>query len=191
MSRNREGLDPQALCTEASNFSFEWNCAIDAYGKPYRVGYRICKNFDCITKAHITQSRYIAKKIYGYLPPLNKRFKVEPMTYEELKAVAKPVDKDAAPKFCRVPRCRRKHRGLGLCNAHHTQYWRYRQERGLTNRVKRDNSDIEQYMIPAAGNKLKAKDHYCHYPECDRNYFARGLCKTHHKRWLRWKQANG
>lgn len=188
MSQNKENLNPKAYCLQASIFDWKRNVPLDRFGKPYRVGYRICKKFDCILPAHITQSRYIAKKVYGYLPPLYRAYSVEPMTYEELVKIAKPVDKDRAPRKCRVPGCNRAHRALNLCNAHHGQYYRYRQERGLTNRVKRDDSNLNLYVQPPAGNYLKAKDRYCHYPECDREYFARGFCKTHHHRWLR---ANG
>ena len=192
MSRNREGLDPSARCyTTDGNYSFEWGCALDVKGRPIKMGYRICKNQDCIQPAHITQSRYIAKKVYGYLPDLKRRFKTIPVEISLLKKIAKPVDRDNPQNKCQVPDCHRPHRGLNLCNAHHGQLWRIRQAEGKTERIKRDNSDIEQYMIPPAGNDLKAKDRYCHYPECDRDYWARGLCKTHHRRWLRWKQSVG
>lgn len=190
MGLNRENLDASAPCTAATFFCDRRMVPLTRSGKPFRVGYRICKKFDCIQPKHITRSRYIAKKVYGKLPPLYKKYKVEPLTYEELVKIAKPVDRDNAPVTCQVPGCNRKHRGLNLCNAHHGQYYRYRQERGLNNRVKRDNSDIEQYMIPPKGNDLLARERYCHYPECARPYWSRGLCKTHHKRWLRWKQAN-
>lgn len=191
MAVNKENLDAKARCIPATYFCEYRNCPIDRTGKPFKVGYRICKNFDCIQSAHITQSRFIAKRIYGTLPDLHRRFKVIPMPAEELTKLARPVDRDNAPKNCAVQNCREPHRALGLCHQHHNQLYRHRAQMGKPKRMKRDNSDIEQYMIPVAGNHLKAKDRYCHYPECTRDYFARGLCKTHHKRWLRWKQSVG
>ena len=188
--KNRENLDASARCVPAYKFSDLWNQPIDRYGKPYMIGYRICKHFDCIQPKHITQSRFIAKRIYGYLPKLNRGLEVPPMTGPELLKIAKPTDKRNPPKRCQVPECQRPHRGLGLCNAHHNSLYRYRQSIGKQERIKRDNSDIEQYMIPPRGNDLRASERHCHYPNCTEGYFARGLCKTHHKRWLRWKQKN-
>lgn len=189
MTRNKEGLDISARCLPATRFSFDWGAPITKDGMPVQVGYRICGNLDCTQSKHITQSRYIAKKIYGYLPSLKRTFKVVPAPVELLTSLAQPVDRDKTPSKCKVPLCQRKHRALNLCNAHHNQLYRIRLQQGRTARMKRDNSDIDRYVLPPAGNELKAKDRYCHYPECDRGYFARGLCKTHHKRWLRWKQA--
>lgn len=187
---NKENLQPEAPCVSATNFSFEWKCPVDRSGNPFRVGYRICKKLDCINPAHITQSRYIAKRVYGFVPDLNKKRNAIPVSDRLLLKIAKPVDRDNAPKECQVPLCDRPHRGLHLCNAHHGQLYRYRTAQGETKRFKQDNSDIEQYMLPPKGNSLKAKERYCHYPNCSRSYFARGLCKLHHKRWLRWKQEN-
>lgn len=190
MSRNKEGLDFEARCLPSKRYSDDWGCSLDQQGNPWRVGYRICKHSDCIQPRHITQSPYIAKKIYGYLPDLKRRFRALPAEAQLLEKLAKPVDKFNPPSRCKVPGCKRKHRALNLCNAHHAQHYRLRLEKGKPKRVKRDNSEIDQYARPAAGNALKAKDRYCHYPDCTMDYFARGLCKVHHKRWLRWKQGN-
>lgn len=189
--KNRENLDINARCVPAYKFSEAWNMPVDRYGNPYKVGYRICKHADCVEPKHITQSRFIAKRIYGYLPKLNKRFTVMPVDPLELARLAKPTDKRNPPKQCVVTECDRPHRALGLCNAHHTALYRYRKSLGKCDRIMRDNSDIERYMIPAKGNELRSSERYCHYPNCTDDYFARGLCKTHHKRWLRWKQRNG
>jgi hypothetical protein len=123
------------------------------------------------------------------LPKLHKTSTVIPIPPDELAKIAKPVDKDNPPQVCQVPGCKNKHRGLGLCNAHHGRLYRYRLAQGKPERIKRDNSDIERFMLPVLGNDLKAKDRYCHYPECQREFFARGLCRVHHKRWLRWKEG--
>lgn len=190
MTQRADTLDPKARCIPATYFCDYRNCPTDKNGKPYKVGYRICKNFDCIQTLHITQSRFIAKKIYGKLPKLYQAFSVIPMPADELQKIAAPVDRDRPPRLCKVRGCDRPHAALNLCNPHHNQLYRVRAQGGKPKRIKRDNSDIAQYMIPPAGNDLKAKERYCHYPQCDRDYWARGLCKTHHKRWLRWEQEN-
>jgi hypothetical protein len=188
MSRNREGLDPSVRCRSSERYSEEWQCPVDANGKPYKVGYRICKHFDCVEQRHITQSRFIAKRIYGYVPKIYKGRKSIPVATELLLKIAKPVDKFNTPATCQVPGCKEKHRGLHLCNLHHGQLYRLRSKDGKPSRIKRDNSDIRIYVMPAVWSELTIKDRFCHYPECELEYFARGLCKVHHKRWLRWKQ---
>lgn len=190
MARNTENLDPKARCIPATHFCDVRRCPTDRQGRPFKIGYRICKNFDCITSAHITQSRYIARKIYGTLPRLYRANITVPVAGEQLVKIARPVDRDRTPKECQVDGCGLPHRGLGLCNAHHNQLYRWRAQHGKPARIRQDNSDIDQYVMPPAGNDLKVKDRFCHYPRCDRDYFARGLCKTHHKRWLRWRQQN-
>jgi hypothetical protein len=187
MSLNREGLDASVRCRATERFSEDWNCPVDQDGKPYRIGYRICKHFDCIEPKHITQSRYIAKKIYGYVPKIHRGRKSVPVDDALLKKIARPVDKFNPPKTCQVPGCKEKHRGLHLCNRHHGQLYRLRLKDGKPKRMKRDNSDIARYIKPAVWSELTIKDRHCHYPDCDIPYFARGLCKVHHKRWLRWK----
>lgn len=188
--RNRENLNASAPCRRSQFYSFEWQSPIDKHGKPYAIGYRICKNFDCVEPAHITRSRFIAKRVYGYLPKLHRAFTVVPVEIEVLIRIAKPVDRYNSPKTCQVPDCDKPHRGLHLCNAHHGQLYRHRAMNGKPKRIKRDNSDIQRYMIPAQHGKLSIKERYCHYPNCDLEYCARGLCKKHYKRWLKWRLDN-
>jgi len=191
MSLNREGLDASVSCRASERFSEVWNCPVDQNGNPYRIGYRICKHFDCIEPKHITQSRYIAKKIYGYVPKIHRGRKSLPVDDALIKKIASPVDKFNPPKFCQVPGCKAKHRGLHLCNLHHGQLYRLRVKDGNTQRMKRDNSDVARYVMPAVWSNLTVKDRFCHYPDCQLEYFARGLCRVHHKRWHIWKKENG
>lgn len=184
--RNREDLDASLRCVPAQKFSELWGQPVDSNGKPYMVGYRICKRADCVEPKHVTQSRYIAKRIYGYMPKLHRGFDAAPLDGKQLMAIAAPTDKRNPPKTCKVYECNKPHRGLGLCNSHHSMLWRYRQKQGQHSRVRRDNSDIDRYIIATKGNHLSIKERYCHYPKCLDEYFARGLCRTHHKRWLRW-----
>ena len=188
MGKNTDNLDASAPCKPAARFSFAWQQPVDKQGKPYLRGYRICKNADCVQEQHITQSRFIAKRVYGYVPNLYRLWKVPPVTIEQLREIARPVDRYIRIEKCQVPECNEPHQALHLCSPQHNQLYRWRMSKGLKERQKRDNSDIEQYMLPPLGNDLKAKDRYCHYPECKMPYFARGLCKVHHKRWLRWKE---
>ena len=176
-------------CKPAANFSDAWQLPVDRSGRPIRQGYKLCKRLDCVEPSHSTTSRYIAKRIYGKTPNLYKKNRVVPVTIEELQRIAKPRDRTQLPEGCEVRECKEKHRALGLCNAHHNKLYRHRAKDSVPERIKNDWSDIDQYVLPAKGNALTAKERFCHYPQCERDYFARGLCKIHHKRWLRWDKA--
>jgi len=183
-----KGKEMKARCSPATYFCEFRKIPLDRKGEPFRRGFRLCGKFDCIEVTHITQSRYIAKKIYGRVPLLYKKNKVAPVPIQLLLQLAKPVDRFDPPKLCKVPECKKPHRGLGLCNAHHNHLYRYRASLGKPERIRQDNSEIDKYVLPAKGNALTAKERYCHYPECTKSYFARGLCKIHHKRWMRWRK---
>jgi hypothetical protein len=176
-------------CKAATNFSDAWQLPVDRYGHPIRQGYKLCKRLDCIEATHSTQSRYVAKRIYGKTPNLYRKNRVVPASIEQLESIAKPTDRTQIQEGCQVSECNQKHRALGLCNAHHNKLYRHRAKDSVPERIKNDWSDIDQYVLPAKGNALTAKERFCHYPQCERDYFARGLCKIHHKRWLRFTKG--
>jgi hypothetical protein len=185
----QKGRKPEGIkCKPATYYSETWQLPVDRYGNPIRLGYRLCKALDCIEPSHITQSRFIAKRLYGSMPKLHRGKVAVPVSIELLMRIAKPTDKTAPPESCQVPECLMPHRGLGLCNMHHNKLYRFRAKEGRPQRIRNDWSEIQKYVQPAKGNDLKAKERFCHYPDCDREYLARGLCRLHHKRWMRWEK---
>jgi hypothetical protein len=188
MTRNKEGLDINAYCYEATNFSFEWGAPVTKTGKPYRIGYRICGNADCMNKAHITQSPYMAKKHLGYLPNLKRRYEVIPAEPADLIKIAERATIHSRPKTCQVNTCTKPHKQLGLCKAHVGQFAKWR-EANPSYRLKRFTAaDINQYVQPNKGWDMKVCDRYCHVPDCKNDYWARGLCAKHYDRWRHWKE---
>lgn len=189
MRTNAREKASKRRCIPATHFCETRQIPVDRRGNPHRVGFRICKNADCIELSHITQSRFIAKEIYGTLPKLYKRNKVRPAEAHELESVAAKIDKLKPPTTCGIYDCDRAHHNMHLCKAHYMQHYKLRKQRAKSASLVPDYSDIDKHVLPVLGNKLQVKDRYCHYPKCDRAYQARGLCKMHHTRWLRWKEA--
>ena len=183
MTRNRENLDLTRPCRPATNFCEDRLIPLTRAGNPYRPGFRLCKNLDCMTKEHITQSRYLARKVYDKLPKLKPTRNVMPDPKVLLK-IAKPLVRGTEPELCQVKTCTNPHRATNLCLAHYNQLYRYRQATEFK-RIRQDYSDIAQYVQPVKGSQLTMTERHCHYPECQREYFARGLCRFHNKRWLR------
>lgn len=174
-------------CIPATHYCEVRQIAIDRMGKPHRPGYRLCKNSDCIEVTHITQSRYLAQRVYSNLPKLYRQNKVRPANPLELHSVAEKTNKPAAKKTCGIYDCKRPNKNLNLCKAHYMQFYKFRKQQQKS--LVPDHSDINKYILPPLGNMLQIKDRHCHYPECAEPYFARGLCKMHHTRWLRWKNT--
>jgi len=161
---------------------------VDEQGNYILFGYRKCGNRECVNPEHYTRDIKQAKRINGKYPtPLfHKR---HDLPGHELAKYVKPLQPgERKPDTeCAVPYCIKKVRSLNLCNGHHMKYTRWRKNNGITaKRINLDPTPVLQAVQPFYGvNHLKAKDRYCHVPECTGKYSARGLCKKHHNRYLR------
>lgn len=160
---------------------------IDKNGNHILYGYRLCGNRECVNPEHVTTNIRLARnKGLRPAPLFHKR---NDITGEQLAKYAKQMEPGTKPADynCAVPDCIKPARALHLCNGHHLKFTRWRKANGVTKvRMSIDNSEMLKYALPASdANNFKPRDRYCHVPDCDGAYQARGLCKKHHHRFLR------
>ena len=108
-------------------------------------------------------------------------------TIQDLIAVAEKVDRNNIPDFCGLPNCARPYRALNLCWTHYIRLYKHRKATGWTPGGYQFK-DLKPYAQPAKGQyEIDVRDMFCHVPNCQRDYHARGFCKRHYLMW--WNQV--
>jgi hypothetical protein len=156
---------------------------IDKRGEFILFGYRTCGLRECVNPDHHTLNIRRGRTLTGDKPePL---FKKKPdISGELLHRIAKPLLRFTEPELCQVPRCYNKHRAANLCAKHHQIWLKWRRANGIKGRVRQDYGQVAQYAWPR-GVRATIKNRFCHVPDCDRAYEARGLCHLHYNRFQR------
>lgn len=160
---------------------------VDKDGKFILFGYRTCGLRECVNPEHHTLNIKKGRTLKGEKPePLF--LKKPTISGEQLHRIAKPLRRFTEPELCQVPQCYNKHRSANLCASHYNIWLRWRKAEGVRGRVRQDYAQVAKYVWPR-GVRATMKDRFCHVPDCDLAYEARGLCGLHLKRFHRLSGA--